>query len=237
MADINQLKMALIAADRAGDTEAATVLAHEIKRLSTVDASPEPRKLNENAMRMIEDHRKRHDNSGMWGQIKEGAHNAALGLLQGAGDIPVGGLELAGKGLELFPGMEGNVVSNRLSELAREREDAYQDLTGDSALAGVSRFAGSAVLPGGALGTAARGAGALKTAATASGLGAGHGLLTPVAKDENYWGEKAIQTGIGGALGVVLPGVTMAGSRLVRGLFSDTPSTPLIPVCIAFSPQ
>lgn len=102
--------------------------------------------------------------------------------------------------LEYAMGGEGAEFAERLT---RERALESAFLAREPVTALASELAGGVVIPGGALGTAARGATMLGKAARAGGIGAGFGALSGAGAGEGVEG-RAVSAGIGGAIGAPL---------------------------------
>lgn len=211
-----QLRKALIAADQAGDTEAATAIANRLKqrRLS-------PRKYGEKEVMQ-----QRYEAAGGTDNLfppseasqMSGGERALAALDYGLENAAYGGAQLLAN---VIPGIDPSGIN----ETVRDREEAYQqgglgDYTGANIMRTGGEVAGLA-LPGG---FAAKGVGALTSIPrwlmpTAQGVAAGasEGLFMPVA-GEDYLGEKAAQIGTGAAIGGGTAAALQGGIKFAEGL-------------------
>lgn len=143
------------------------------------------------------------------GMLMSGMKGAAKGL----GETVLAGQELVGKGMEAagIPGGEW---------LTKDARQGIQKLEGETATdtaahpwaTGIGNFLGGMALPGGAAAKLVKPANALRGAAVAGALG---GALSPGGGDENFWANKALQTGAGAGAGLV---AGAAGNALSKAI-------------------
>lgn len=218
MADLGRLQAALINADKAGDTEAATALAQEIRRLqagSTDQTSA------------VATQKVQPEGPGV-------AESAGAGVLRGLKD-PIDSLAyLAPKGLQQVTSLGGltpNVVSDffgseakRVSDMNKSGLDQFKQDYGDSTAAGIGRVAGNigtAFIPGtGQMGAAAKIGQLWNTGSKgmsflgAAGLGAAQGVALGTQTEDDSALKNALVGAIGGAAGQGIAGT--AGDAIAK---------------------
>jgi len=217
MTDTTRLETALVNADKAGDVAAASVIAGELRKLRIVGLrldgkEVKPSKMftpsGEKSVPSITDPEMIAANP-----VIRGALNAAEPFL-GAGQIVANVVGL------------GKPVNEHLKQLQGIRQRGQEFVEGEG-IDYMGRAAGAAgiMLSPAALKIAK----ALNPAASTAGrivqggaIGAAFGAATPVTDGgEDFWTEKADQTGVGGAAGLALPlgwEGAKAGGRLVRNV-------------------
>lgn len=138
--------------------------------------------------------------------------SAINGAGAGFGKMVLGGQELLGKGLDAVGAKAPGdwLVNDARKGIAKLNKEEAPDKAAHPWATGAGEMAGESVLPGGV--ASKLGGNALRMAATAGGLG---GLLQSSGKDDNFWGEKAEQAGIGAAAGAA---TGVAGDAVAAGL-------------------
>lgn len=150
-----------------------------------------------------------------------------------------GGAELLPRGLSALTSLGGaapNVVSKffqseaeRVAAMNKAEEQAYQaqrTAQGDTGF-DVGRMAGNIISPANlAVGVrAAQGAKALGLGGQAAVAGASQAALQPVANQDEFWSEKAKQTGIGAVMGKAGEAVAKGVGRVMSPLVSKAEET------------
>lgn len=138
--------------------------------------------------------------------------SAINGAGAGFGKMVLGGQELLGKGLDAVGAKAPGdwLVNDARKGIAKLNKEEAPDKKAHPWATGAGEFVGESALPGGAAGKI--GGNALRVAATGGGLA---GLLAPVGNDQNYWGDKAKQVGVGAAEGAA---TGVAGDAIGSGL-------------------
>jgi len=201
MADMKQLETALINADKAGDTQAAKVLAAEITKLRTQEAAPKEAP------------------SGFIQGVMDPIHGGAQLLTKALPDsvVETGNKAnnwLADKGLPLARIPEGGV-----DQMVREREQNYQTARNNAGETGFdwARLGGNVASP--AAWVPAIKAGQAVTmggkVAQGSALGGLFGGMQPVTNGD-FASEKAQQVGLGVGAGAALPVVAGGVARMIQ---------------------
>jgi len=195
MADLGQLERALVNADAAGDTEAATALAAELKKARAAPApKQEPNKAAAEFRRFLPPL--------IGGPL-------APDILMGARQVWDAAAQLAARGAEGAANLVGG--SKTLTGMRQDTEAVnkaaladYQSKFDPENTPGASfgRGVGQALATA-PITPAIRAGGALKSAAAGAGVGAGAGALTPV-YDGDFAAEKGKQVGTGAAFGGAL---------------------------------
>lgn len=140
------------------------------------------------------------------------------GLFRGAADPIAGAAQLAARGANAI-GLLSDERVQQLENFNKQFEQGYQGARGEQAgTFDPARLAGNigataplaGALPAGGAGLAAR------TGMAALG-GAGFGALSPVENPgDDFWKQKAMQTGVGAAAGAVTAPIAAGVSRLIR---------------------
>lgn len=217
MADLSQLQEALVNADKAGDTQAATALAGEIKRMNS-GVTMKQVVQSSSPMRVLQ---------GMRDPIDAGAQLATHILPQ---SVVNAGNKL-NNWLADKTGLVGRLPEGGVDQSIQENEREYQGarqattpqnvsglVTGKQPDPGFdwARLGGNVASPAN-LAIASK----IPQAATTLGkigagvaTGAGFGALSPVTQGD-FWGEKAKQTAVGAATGGILPGIAEGAGRVI----------------------
>lgn len=211
MADLKQLETALINADRAGDVEAAKVLAGEIQRQRGMTRAPAPQQgmpaaptdQGPGALERI--------GRGMMDPINGGAQLLANMLPKGV--VEAG--NQANNWLADKTGMVARLPEGGVDKMVRDDERAYEARRAAGGQTGFDgyRTIGNILSPVN-LAAAAR---IPATVAGGAAAGAGLGALTPTT-GENFWSEKAGQAGAGALAGGAVPALARTASVLRAGL-------------------
>lgn len=211
MADIKQLEMALINADKAGDVAAARTLAAEIQRQRSMTSAPAPQ-ASAPAMASGE-------GPGALEKIGRGMMDPINGGAQLLTNIlPKAVVDAGNKAnnwLADKTGLVWRVPEGGVDQMVRDSEREYESRR---AAAGESGFDGYRTM--GNIISPVNLAAAVRVPATVVGgaaAGAGLGALTP-ATGENFWSEKAGQVGLGAAAGGAVPALARTASVLRAGL-------------------
>jgi len=161
------------------------------------------------------------------------------GFLMGLKDPISGGAQLLPRGLEQLTsgfGYAPNTVSDffgseaaRVDQMVKAEEASYRQAREQSGEEGfdVARLAGNVINPAN-LAVGARAAQVLKgapTAVQAIGTGMATGALQPITNTEDFGTDKAIQTGLAGAGGVVASKLTQVAGRILNPLVSKAEKT------------
>lgn len=154
------------------------------------------------------------------------------GFLMGLKDPISGGAQLLPRGLEAITSLGGaapNIVSRffgseaeRVNKMVQQEEAAYQAARKAQGETGfdVSRLAGNVLNPAN-LAAVSRGPALVRAATT----GAVAGSLQPVyEKNDQYWSSKALQAGLGAALGPLTELGVNATSKIAGAVKSLTPA-------------
>lgn len=200
MASRVEIEQALVAADRAGDTQAAAALAAELRALIQPAPTADQRMLASAPMRVLK---------GAKDPIDAGAQ--VLSRVPGAGYVNtatqyVNELPVIGpvtKALGMVPATSQQIDSD-IASTEKEYQSARRAVAGGDPGMDIARFVGNVVSPVN-LGIAAslpmRGGSLMLKGAAAGGAG---GLLAPVEDTtQGFWGPKAVQIGTGAAVGAV----------------------------------
>lgn len=161
------------------------------------------------------------------------------GFLMGLKDPISGGAQLLPRGLEQLTsgfGYAPNTVSEffggeaeRVDQMVKAEEASYQQAREQRGEEGfdTARLAGNVINPAN-LAVAARAAQVLKAAPTAVqaiGTGMATGALQPITSTEDFGTDKAIQTGLAGAGGVVGSKLTQVAGRILNPLVTKAEKT------------
>lgn len=164
---------------------------------------------------------------------------APSSVIMGMKEPISGGAELLPRGLSALTSLGGaapNVVSKffqseaeRVAAMNKAEEQAYQaqrTAQGDTGF-DVGRMAGNIISPANlAVGVrAAQGAKALGLGGQAAVAGASQAALQPVTNQEEFWSEKARQTGIGAVMGKAGEAVAKGVGRVMSPLVSKAEET------------
>jgi hypothetical protein len=192
VADIAQLERALRAADAAGDTEGATVLARELSRVRQSSGSGG---IVDGFKEYIKD---------PIGNTTRTLADLGLGMYRGFKNVTDAGLQA---------GYHAVGQGDRADQVIRDQKAQYDAATKGRIFAPVGEVIGNvaATLPI-APGAAATGMGRV---AQAGGLGALTGAAQPVYEGDNFLAEKAKQAGIGGLAGAAGGTITEGISRVL----------------------
>lgn len=215
MASLQEVETAFMRAHEAGDTQAASVLAQEVKRLRSMSAGAAPA----TAMDRI--------GMGMVDPIQGGAQLLTKMLPDS--------VVQAGNSLNNLiadkTGLVARLPEGGVDQQTQEREQAYQakrTAAGDSGFDGL-RMLGNVASPvsiatGAAMPAAASLAGRMGLGAVG---GATSGALAPVTQGD-YTDEKLKQIAIGGASGGVVPGLVAGVGRVISPKASINPDVQLL---------
>lgn len=220
MADLSQLESALVKADAAGDTEAARILAGEVRKARGAQPMQQFVPSGEKDLPS-------------WTSQEGIAGNPFTRLALGAASLPIGGIQamvnappqwqfpplavgqLATKAL--FPG-QAQAVNEHIAHLDRMVQEGRSQLgsegfdwtEGAGTLVSPAFLKAAQLIPGGLS--------FLQKIIAGAGLGAAGGATAPITTEGDFAGQKAAQVGAGAALGAVLPAaVSGTGSALKAG--------------------
>ena len=211
MADLSQLETALINADKAGDTEAAKILAAEISRQrGMTPAKPQQTQPSQPAPSTLE-------------KIGRGIKDPIDGGAQLLEKILPQGVVNAGNRFNNWlankTGIVDRVPEGGVDQMVRDDERAYQDRRkagGESGFDGY-RLVGNIASPVN-IAAVSRIPGAVTSIGGGALSGLASGLLSPVVEGDNFWSEKAKQGGTGAAFGTVVPAAARTAKVLKAGL-------------------
>jgi hypothetical protein len=215
MADLEQMKRALVNADAAGDAEAARTLAQAIRSQM---AAPAPR-ANPNSAGFIDD---------MARSVARGASFGFADEIAAAGDAALG--RFVGRGSQaptLGERYSQNLAAERARDRAFEQSNPVSSFAGEAAggiaggLAAFPARVGATALT--AIQTAGQGARAGATGGALAGFGSGEGGL------ENRLEGAATGAALGGTIGGAVPliatGVGRVGGRVLDAVGLRNPQT------------
>lgn len=138
--------------------------------------------------------------------------SAVRGASKGFGDTVFSGQELIGKGMQAIgiPG-GGALTQDARDRMAAEAQKSAPDEAAHPWATGIGDFLGGMAVPGGVAGKLIKPANKLRQAAAAGALAS---ALTPEG-DDNFWTNKALQTGAGAGAGVAAGAVGNALSKMI----------------------
>ncbi len=214
MASLQEVEAAFLRAHDAGDSEAATVLADEVRRLrSASTGSP-----TQAAARGV--------GMGMADPIHGGAQLLTKALPSGVVD--------AGNKLNNWlaekTGLVAPIPAGGVDQMVREREQQYTDSRGGNAGFDGWRLAGNLLSPAN-MGVARMLPGAATTAgrvATSAAGGAISAAAQPVIGGDDFATEKGRQIAVGALAGGAVPAVVGAGARVISPKASLNPNLKLL---------
>ncbi len=222
MATVDQLSNALIKADAAGDTEGATILAREIKRLQAagteVDQGTQPSK----GARVRTEAARETQQAPEPGSSMQDYINAGMTWLEGAGDLPVLGPALTGISDFIGSNVSGLVTGEDPAQIRADVQARREARKEQYPLSNVSgQIAGTLATMGGVGATAAgaealgmTGAKLLPRVARSAGSNALISGADTAARGGDI-GEVAASSTLSGGIGAAIP---VAGRAIERGI-------------------
>lgn len=192
MATREQLEMALINADKAGDVEAARILAGEIQKMRSAQTPAKS----------------------YWDRVKQAA-KPEQGIFRGMRDPIDAGAQMLVRGANAV-GLAPESEISRVDQMNREAEQAYQAQRADSGF-DPARLAGNIIATAPLTGAVPVGGSLAARTALGGATGAGFGALQPVNNPGgDFWSQKGEQAKTGAIAGALAAPITGALARIIH---------------------